>query len=335
MSETVASNTVKTRILIISDTHGSKPKPKLDNSPSTEDELSHEDVIWVPTGWREPLPEADVVLHCGDLTKRTTIPEYEDTFSVLRSLRAPLKLVIAGNHDMALHEQYWLRERGGPKSTAERAREIVEAAEADGVQYLDEGIHEFTLVNGARLRVYASQWTPDYGGWAFQYDNGHDFKIPTDVHVAMTHGPPQGICDFAGMTGSHAGCPDLLEAVTRAKPMIHCFGHIHEAWGTLLAEWNENGTGYERVREVGLKGLRPNRVTQNEETAKTTRVKLVEMSQQRAAHLDLTQGDSLVVPGERTLFVNAAIMDIRYRPIQLPWLVDVDLPRAAGESTKD
>lgn len=92
--------------------------------------------------------------------------------------------------------------------------------------------------------------------------------------------------------------------------------------------WKGNGIDEELSRKVGLKGLRPNRVTQNEEEANATRVKLIKMSKQRAAHLDLTHGDSRVVQGKQTLFVNAAIMDIRYRPIQLPWLIDVDLARA-------
>ncbi|KAM0543384.1 hypothetical protein ACHAPJ_012343 [Fusarium lateritium] len=328
MPETSGSKPIKTRILIISDTHGSKPQPKAHDGPTTEDELSQEDVMRVTTGWREPLPEADVVLHCGDLTKRTTVPEFQNTFSMLRSLRAPLKLAIAGNHDIALHDDYWIHQFGGSRVQLAEVKQIVKAAETDGVQYLTEGVHEFTLENGARLRLYASPWTPSYGGWAFQYDYSHDFNIPTGIDVAMTHGPPEGICDFAGMTGTHAGCPDLLAAVTRAKPKIHCFGHIHEAWGTHHVSWDGDVIDENKSRKVGLKGLRPNRVTQNEETAKTTRVKLIEMSKQRAAHLDLTQGDSRLVPGEQTLFVNAAIMDIRYRPIQLPWLVDVDLPRA-------
>ncbi|KAF4441362.1 putative rhamnogalacturonate lyase C [Fusarium austroafricanum] len=328
MSAPSPATSIKTRLLIISDTHGSKPKSKNKGGPSTEDELRQKDVMRVTTGWREPLPEADVVLHCGDLTKRTTIPEFENTFSVLRSIRAPLKLAIAGNHDIALHDDYWINEFGGPQDTLDKVKKIVRKAERDGVRYLTEGVHEFTLQTGAFLRVYASPWTPAYGGWAFQYKDGHDFNIPTGIDVAMTHGPLRGICDFAGMTGTPAGCPDLLAAVACAKPKIHCFGHIHEAWGMYHVAWDGDGIDEDRSRKVGLKGLRPNRVTQNEKETEMTRIKLIEMSKQRAARLDLTQGDSRLVEREQTLFVNAAIMDIRYRPIQLPWLIDVDLARA-------
>ena len=35
--------------------------------------------------------------------------------------------------------------------------------------------------------------------------------------------------------------------------------------------------------------------------------------------------------GEETLFVNAAVMDVDYRPVNAPWVVDLDLPRAGGD----
>ncbi|KPM40447.1 hypothetical protein AK830_g6117 [Neonectria ditissima] len=314
---------IKTRILIISDTHGFTPKPKLVDDASTEDELSQEDVMWVRTGFREPLAQADVVLHCGDLTKRSRVSEFSDTFAMLRAVRAPLKLVIAGNHDSALDKGWYEREWGQSNEVIDQVQDIVQAARSDGVHYLTEGVYSFTLENGARLKVYASQYTPSYGGWAFQYDIRHDFNIPSDVDVAMTHGPPRGILDFAGMTGTHAGCPDLYDAVYRAKPKIHCFGHIHEAWGCQLVQWGSGNTQGMKVRDI-----MPNRVTQDAETMEARRHKLIEMSQKRGAYVDLSEGPGRAVAGEQTLFVNAAIMDMRYRATHLPWIVDVELERA-------
>ncbi|KAH7020064.1 Metallo-dependent phosphatase-like protein [Ilyonectria destructans] len=340
MSENPASTTkIKTRILIISDTHGFKLKPKLDSDPTTEDELSQDDIRWVRTGFREPLPEADVVLHCGDLTKRSKVSEFKDTFDMLRAIRAPLKLVIAGNHDLVLDEPYWYREWNGPKKTVDKVQGIVKAAEDDGVQYLTEGVHHFALDNGALLKVFASPYTPIYGGWAFQYQNSHDFNIPSDVDVAMTHGPPRGILDLAGMPGSStkAGCPDLLEAVYRAKPKIHCFGHIHEAWGSQLIRWKGGDDGPTRVQSVvssedsnqtTMADIMPDPFTQDEEALKAKTKSLIEMSQQRGAYIDLSEGPNRLAVGEQTLFVNAAIMNMRYRPVQLPWLIDVELEKA-------
>ncbi|KAI0133555.1 hypothetical protein BJ170DRAFT_606663 [Xylariales sp. AK1849] len=36
-----------------------------------------------------------------------------------------------------------------------------------------------------------------------------------------------------------AGCPHLFGAIRRAKPLLHCFGHIHEGWGSKLVTWRD------------------------------------------------------------------------------------------------
>ncbi|TQV93430.1 hypothetical protein V2A60_010163 [Cordyceps javanica] len=242
---------IKTRILILSDTHGHLP-----SRASAADELTAaSDFSVAVTGYRLPLPAADVALHCGDLTTRSTPDELRRTLSVLRGLRAPLKVVIPGNHDRLLDAAHWSRDDGygygyrDPEYRTE-ALELLEDAKADGVVYLGGdgggGAHEFRLANGALLRLYASPWTPEYGVWGFQYppEDGHDFRIPAGVDVAMTHGPPRGVLDLAGfalpaygLEPSRAGCGHLLAAVARARPRLHCFGHIHEAWGAYLARW--------------------------------------------------------------------------------------------------
>ncbi len=78
---------IKTRFLIISDTHAARPLPAEGN----------EDLAF-----RAPLPKADVLLHCGDLTMVGLLHEYETTMALLEGIDADLKLVIAGNHDISL-----------------------------------------------------------------------------------------------------------------------------------------------------------------------------------------------------------------------------------------
>jgi Icc-related predicted phosphoesterase len=56
-------------------------------------------------------------------------------------------------------------------------------------------------------------------------------KIPDDVDILVTHGPPYGILDCLPGNANHAGCPQLLEAVARLKPKLHVFGHVHGAHG--------------------------------------------------------------------------------------------------------
>jgi hypothetical protein len=139
---------ISTRFLVISDTHsaspGQKPKGFLDVSPP-------------------PSPKADVLLHCGDLTMIGHIDEYEKTLDILKNIDADLKLVIAGNHDITLDEVYYRRrgqfmhsQTGGySEDLPTKARELWlgERAKSAGVTYLEEGTHNFTLKNGAKLRV--------------------------------------------------------------------------------------------------------------------------------------------------------------------------------------
>jgi predicted phosphodiesterase len=140
---------VKTRFLIISDTHSASPAVKHDG----------DDVI--P---RHPLPKADVLLHCGDLTMIGHLHEYEKTLEMLEAIEADLKFVIAGNHDITLDEDYYARRgrymhsrtRTGydpelPKKA--KAMWLGERAKSAGVIYLEEGTHSFALKNGAKLRV--------------------------------------------------------------------------------------------------------------------------------------------------------------------------------------
>jgi len=59
-------------------------------------------------------------------------------------------------------------------------------------------------------------------------------KIPSDVDILITHGPPLGIADL-NKRGEHCGCGDLLhEVVERVKPRVHVFGHIHECAGQIF-----------------------------------------------------------------------------------------------------
>jgi hypothetical protein len=70
---------IKTRFLIISDTHGMGFTPA-----------------------DKPLPRADVTIHCGGLTDGSKLSEFGTAIQLLKDIDAPLKLVIAGNHDFTM-----------------------------------------------------------------------------------------------------------------------------------------------------------------------------------------------------------------------------------------
>lgn len=92
---------IRTRLLILSDTHGHALPDPDDNTTTTQ---------IIRSGFCRPLPPADVALHCGDLTLRSTPAELETTLDLMREVDAPLKLVIPGNHDSSLDMVFWERE---------------------------------------------------------------------------------------------------------------------------------------------------------------------------------------------------------------------------------
>lgn len=198
------------------------------------------------------MPACDVAIHCGDLTDGSKLEEYRTTIDLLSQLKAPLKLVIAGNHDFTmdlpafkkkveevtqdLEPELLAREYGLPG----QVHKLFEEAKEEGIVLLDEGTHQFNLDNGAQLTVYASPYTPSMGQWGFQYhpNKGHEFDIGSNVDIAITHGPPKGVMDYT-YGKERAGCSDLFTAIANARPLMHCFGHIHEGWGARLVTWKE------------------------------------------------------------------------------------------------
>lgn len=364
-TNTSTTSTIKTRILILSDTHGLVPSAQNQTLlPPTHPRIpSSAPNLPFTSAFRHPLPRADVVIHTGDLTKGSAPSEYAATLlGLLAQLDAPLKIAIPGNHDLALDPAYWAERhlRWEPEgATRDRRRRypaevrgmVAKAAEEGGVRVLvEEGTYCFVLGNGARLRVYASPWTPVYGGWAFQYAGGHDFRVEADTDVVVTHGPPKGVLDTA-LSGGEAGCACLLEAVARARPRVHCFGHIHEGWGARLRRWkvDGDGVGVDEEGEVVVEDLetlegtwadsmavREQKVARRNEWAEK-RARMVDLCSPRrhdGSEEDRSRLPRPFEPGKDTLFVNSAIVDIAYRPRQMPWLVDLELPRADEDDAR-
>lgn len=295
---------IKTRFLVFSDTHG------LDRLP---DSMSNQ--------------HADVAIHCGDLTTESKIEEYRASVRFLQAVNAPLKLVIAGNHDFTMDIPAFQQKVAEARPPLDprlveqvygsygEARCIL--TDATGITFLDEGTHLFRLQNGASLKVYASPHTPSLGNWGFQYhpDRGHNFSIH-NVDIAMTHGPPKGIMDYT-YSGQRAGCPYLFEAITRARPRMHCFGHIHEGWGAKLVTWRQ---------KISQK---PCHLTDIDNGNSVLIDKLSTVASKSFSATSHCSGDpNPLIYGSQTLFVNASIEGTEDRPIQPPWLVDLELPPA-------
>lgn len=63
---------------------------------------------------------------------------------------------------------------------------------------------------------------PEFNNWEL---------IPQDTDILVTHGPPFGILDQLNSDTPHLGCSELAKIVTRLKPKLHVFGHIHGGYG--------------------------------------------------------------------------------------------------------
>lgn len=321
---------IKTRLCLISDTHNNTPAPNTTG-----------------VSYRHPLPESTILIHAGDITRVSYRREHLQILHYLQtSCTAELKLIIPGNHDISLDEPYYTAPDGGglihrrgifagspefaapdddPLESPQAIRELYTCPEAKeaGIVYMEEGTREFELSNGAKFTVYASAYTPEFFRWAFSYPRDGEDRFNSmhaenpvpgfpGVDVMVTHGPPAGVLDkVVGRRGENVGCKFLMEAVRRARPRLHVFGHIHEGYGAGRVKWGDKQTGegegeFEEVR------------TDSEAVVRD-----------RGAYVDVSaDGGQELKFGEETLFVNASVVTVGYKPVNAPWVVDLDLPEA-------
>lgn len=109
-----------------------------------------------------------------------------------------------------------------------------------------------------------------------------------------------------------------------------CFGHIHEGWGAERLTWAD---GAEDVPAKACSIADWKRGGWKEGVKSTSPVKadMDAARENHAAFVDVSEnGGDALEPGKETLFVNAAVMDVSYRPVNAPWVVDIDLPRKEG-----
>ncbi|KAF4450281.1 Metallophosphoesterase domain-containing protein 1 [Fusarium austroafricanum] len=327
---------IKTRILIISDTHGLRFEPD-----------------------KKPLEPADVVIHCGDLTNDSMLHDFEETIQLLKEVNAPIKIAIAGNHDFSLDNLAFKEKIDEASRLAQEdldesikksygdygdARRLLLEAKDQGIIFLEEGSHQIPLHNSALLNLYASPYTPASGGsrdWGFQYSGAHDFKIAEGTDVVITHGPPHGIMDMTAEK-QRIGCPQLFAAVAKAQPRLHCFGHVHNSWGAKLVSWRpqisekpSHFTDIDNDKSVVIESLARLKGTNFEspEDRKTRQNTIQSYRSRRCCSTSHCKDDErlLASAAGETLFVNAALMADGGLS-QFPWLVDIELKKGESNS---
>jgi Icc-related predicted phosphoesterase len=155
------------------------------------------------------VPCGDIVIHSGDFTQFSrSLNSIIDFNEWLGALPHRHKIVIPGNHE------FFLEADPSRRSLLSNATVL---------------INEATEIEG--LRIWGSPVTPLYGG-AFGRSSAEDRRrlyagIPRGTDVVITHGPPFGILDSGSGSEHHQGDPVLFAAVTRIRPKLHVFGHVH------------------------------------------------------------------------------------------------------------
>jgi Icc-related predicted phosphoesterase len=165
---------------------------------------------------RLSVPYGDVLIHAGDFTNRGEEAEVIEFDHWLMEQPHKHKLVIPGNHDRMF------------QSAPLAAIRLITAA----TLLNENGV----VIEGKKF--WGSPWTPFFRDWAFNYhapDGPSRWaKIPDQLDVLITHGPPLGILDFIPDGRVYAGCPELRKRVIEVKPKLHVFGHIHESGGSIV-----------------------------------------------------------------------------------------------------
>lgn len=176
------------RVVTISDLHGRLPK----------------------------VPECDVLVIAGDFCQDFT-----------RFFDADI---------MRMRQMEWLSDRFAPWEHLVPAKHIlVTPGNHDWVNSLPKGCRSRLLIDeGCTIdghTFYGTPWTPPFLSWNYLMPRElrkHMFAdIPEGLDVLISHGPPHKVLD-RNYEGEALGCPELRQAIQRAKPKWCVFGHIHE-----------------------------------------------------------------------------------------------------------
>ena len=142
------------------------------------------------------LPEADVIIHSGDISHNGAESEVLDFLNWYIELPYKHKIFITGNHDLCL----W---------------------DAEGIEDLPSNVY-FLQDNSIKIDGI------NFFGLGY---NHSETLVPDDTDIVITHEPPVMILDKSA--GTHWGNAPLLNRILEIKPRYHLFGHAHDGYGTV------------------------------------------------------------------------------------------------------
>lgn len=185
------------------------------------------------------LQDGDILIHAGDFTNTGEEYQLRDFMEWFSQQPHKHKILIAGNHDVTLHEAYY-DEIGGNRFHRQKrqdsamCRALMHAY--PGISYLEDSGINTEIAPSITVNIWGSPWQPEFEDWAFNLPERPQLLekwrlIPNNIDILITHGPPHGMGDWC-QSGVRAGCSDLMAEINnRIKPRLHIFGHIHESYG--------------------------------------------------------------------------------------------------------
>lgn len=165
------------------------------------------------------IPPCDILIHAGDYDIRT-LDHLEQLNAWFYNQPAKHKICIAGNHDFYFQKLH-----------SNMIQDIL-----NNTIYLE---NSSVTING--IKFWGSPYTHIFNQWAFMLP-GDELKkiwekIPDDIDVIITHGPPYGILDYVEFSKQNVGCPHLRDRIKEIKPKYHICGHIHGSYGIYQDEY--------------------------------------------------------------------------------------------------
>ena len=170
------------------------------------------------------LPEADMIIHCGDFSSRGRPLEVFDFLDWYAKLPYKHKVLVCGNHEVGL-------DRRISKNHSLRDA-FEEECELNNIYLLNE-----SCITIQGYNIFGSPWTPEFCKWAFMYDRKfgkykwEGIPQPNTVDIIVNHGQPYSILD-PDLYGRSVGCKDYynkIKAMSNLK--LVCGGHLHSGFG--------------------------------------------------------------------------------------------------------
>lgn len=176
------------------------------------------------------IPEGDVLLHAGDFSNVGSVSDLTKFNEWMGELPHKHKIVVFGNHEVSLDPD--------------------KAVHPSDPQIFESFLSNVTILNQSEIiidgiKIWGEPRQPEFNGWAFNVPRQEMHircwsKVPEDVHILLTHGPPSMYGDFVHEVNHHGreykrrcGCVHQKHLIEQSLPNLKAVvcGHIHDGYG--------------------------------------------------------------------------------------------------------